>query len=192
MTFETALGVLSAFAAWFAVILMSWQIGDSRLAQFFAGGSDEEYKRGRKVIYDKYASRTVQNDKDRRNAIHECIKGDPDFKDLCDRQISYFERLATIAPRFPGLRKRTLLWFPHSAIFLRIILSPYIEQRRSITTRNCAHSFDRFMLSCIRKVRRDHQGLSGYPLRIRQVRLSLSLRMTDSGCWLYPCAKAKI
>jgi hypothetical protein len=97
------------------------------------------------------------------------------LKQRCDRQIALFNDLGVTISSWYSQRQPLVELFPHAAVYIWIILGPYIIQRRRDTGEWLAKPLLRFTLECASFILEKNQE-RGLELRGRGSRVSISRR----------------
>ena len=127
------------FADWATIIgelliaaVIYYEIEENRASAFLTDVQQGEFYKGRAELYDSYAKLTAPTLKGRAEQFRKVLGADPDLRETCDRQWTYFNRLRYML-RFSLFRRRLLVtWFPQVLVSFWVMTALYIRERQEL------------------------------------------------------------
>lgn len=152
------------FIAEIGVVWVIWRESETtRRNHFIETTTRDERNQERATIYAAYLEIKEPDFEQRSRLLVAKMHADTqDFKRQCDRQIELFNGLGLIISPWFTRKKTYVRIFPHAAIYMWIILRPYITQRRMDAGTFFAEPMLKFMLACAEFLIKENR-----PLRIR-------------------------
>lgn len=137
------------FIAEIGVVLVIWRESETtRRTHFIATTTHDKRNEERGAIYARYLEISEPNLEQRSNLFVAKMFEDKELKRHCDRQIELFNGLGVIISPWLTRTETYVRIFPHAAIYIWIILRPYITQRRRDAGRFFAEPMLKFALAC--------------------------------------------
>ena len=149
---STLVGWVTVLAEIAVAVVIYLEFELTRRLTFLEKASKEDANEDRRLIYAVYlgiSGCSSLGDRStefvRQMRAHEKEK----LKLACDRQIALFNSLGITTGQWYSLSKPLVRVFPHAAIYMWVILHPYIVQRREDTGNWLAEPLLRFTLKCV-------------------------------------------
>jgi hypothetical protein len=176
---ETVIGWASVVAELIVAAVIYFELEQGRRQHFLERATAEHADHDRRQIYKEFVAATGCPTLEERskvfvgrmqNAPTEPENGTPkqngkvSLKTSCDRQIALFNDLGITVGAWYSQSETLVEIFPHAAIFIWIILHPYIIQRRKDTGKWLAKPLLEFTLKCVTFVLKEN-GERGLHLR---------------------------
>jgi hypothetical protein len=138
----TAIGWATVLAEVFVGCVIYLELEQNRRTAFLEKATNEDANQDRREIYKTFLAMQGVATLDERSAAFvrlmlstpaETVNGEPTLKKRCDRQIALFNNLGITVGEWYSRSAPLVKIFPHAAIYIWIVLHPYIIQRREDT-----------------------------------------------------------
>jgi len=152
---------LAAVAEFLIAATIYLELEHNREVNFLSKTTSEDVNRARGEIYEAYVK--LKGDfpclEERSKAFLKSLAEAPRLKLLCETQLVHFNELGYIASPLFARKRKFIKLFPHAAIFIWIILEPYIVERQKDTGPWFSKHFQEFTLKCLEFVLQTNKTL---------------------------------
>ena len=152
------IGWATVLAEVFVGCVIYLELEQNRRTDFLEKATQEEANQDRREIYKTFLAMEGVTTLDERSAAFvrlmlstpaETVNNQPTLKKRCDRQIALFNNLGITVGEWYSWSAPLVKIFPHAAIYIWIVLHPYIIQRRQDTGDWLAKPLLQFTLKCV-------------------------------------------
>jgi hypothetical protein len=165
---QTVIGWFGGLAELFVGIVIYLELEQHRRMTFLEKATEEDADQDRREIYKAFLEIAGCSTLEQRSEeFVRLMLNAPEklsLKNRCDRQIALFNDLGITVGEWYSRSRPLVEIFPHAAIYIWIILHPYIIRRREDTGKWLAMPLLKFTLKCVTFVL-DQNGDRGLHLR---------------------------